>query len=74
MYLPMSKMTINVSTLHYRAPELIMGDKYYGFGVDIWSIAIVMYMLKHKRLLFDGGSEIEQLFKIFDLLGTPHLS
>lgn len=59
MYLPLCKMSLNISTLHYWAPELIIGDKQYGLGVDIWSAGLVIYFIKYKQLLFDGRSDIE---------------
>ena len=31
-----------ISTRHYRAPELILGNKYYGFEVDLWAVGCVM--------------------------------
>lgn len=30
-----------VVTLWYRCPEIILGSKLYGFGVDIWSLACI---------------------------------
>ena len=33
---------INLSTLQYRAPELLFGDLGFGFPIDSWSIGIMM--------------------------------
>uniref|UniRef100_A0A452VMY2 cyclin-dependent kinase n=1 Tax=Ursus maritimus TaxID=29073 RepID=A0A452VMY2_URSMA len=47
--------THEVVTLWNRAPEILLGSKYYSTAVDNWSL---------------GYSEIDQLFRIFRILGT----
>lgn len=37
----------------------------------MWPVACIFYELVNGRILFDGESEIAQLFKIFQTLGTP---
>ncbi|CAF1190024.1 unnamed protein product [Didymodactylos carnosus] len=60
-----------IVTLWYRAPEVLLGTQRYGCSVDIWSLGcIFVEMFKH-RPLFHGDSEIDQLFQIFRILGTP---
>lgn len=66
-----AKYTREVVTLWYRCPEILMGDEYYTSAVDIWSIGCIMFELTHKKVLFSGDSEIGQLMKIFEMLGTP---
>ncbi len=39
--------------------------------MDIWSTGAIFYEMAHKRPLFIGDSEIDQIFKIFQILGTP---
>jgi serine/threonine protein kinase len=67
-------LTHEVETLWYRAPEILLGAKIYGSGVDMWSVGAIFFEIAHKRPLFQGDSEIGQLFKIFELLGTPDVS
>eukprot|EP00501_MAST-03F_sp_TOSAG23-6_P000677 GSMAST32.ASY1.ANO1.704.1 assembled CDS len=62
---------IPVITLWYRAPEILLGSRHYSTGVDIWSIGCIMAELANKRPLWPGDSEIDMLFRIFRLLGTP---
>lgn len=69
--LPLKSYTHEVVTLWYRAPEVLLGQKIYSTGIDIWSIGTIFYELAHKRPLFYGDSEIGQIFKIFRMLGTP---
>ena len=70
-------MTPVVVTQWYRAPELFFGSTYYGAGVDIWAAGcIVCEMLPRKNRgtrgpLFDASNDVEQLQRIFELMGTP---
>jgi serine/threonine protein kinase len=40
--------------------------------VDVWSVACIFYEIAHKQILFCGDSEIDQIFKIFQMMGTPN--
>jgi cyclin-dependent kinase 2 len=68
---PVRSFTHEVVTLWYRAPEILLGCKYYSTEVDIWSIASIFSEMATHRVLFKGDSEIDQLFQIFKILGTP---
>ena len=69
--LPLRKYTHEVVTLWYRAPEILLGTKFYTPSVDIWSLGCILAEMSEKRGLFPGDSEIDQLFRIFRTLGTP---
>ena len=69
--LPMKTYTHEVVTLWYRAPEILLGTKHYSTPVDIWSVGCIFAEMAQKRPLFQGDSEIDQLFKVFRVLGTP---
>lgn len=69
--LPIRALTHEVETLWYRAPEILLGKKEYSLGVDMWSIGCIFGELVERRPLFMGDSEIDQIFKIFQLHGTP---
>ncbi|XP_030361634.1 cyclin-dependent kinase 3 isoform X2 [Strigops habroptila] len=68
---PLRTYTHEVVTLWYRAPEILMGCKYYSTPVDIWSVGCVFAEMVTRKALFPGDSEIDQLFRIFRTLGTP---
>lgn len=70
--MPTKQMTVDVITLWYKPPELLLGAPHYGFGVDIWGIACVVAEICALKPLFPGNSEIDQLYKIFSVLGTPN--
>ena len=57
--------------LWYRAPELLFRKNMYTFEVDIWTLGCVLAELALNEPLFAGDSEIEQLFRVFHLLGVP---
>ncbi|KMZ62455.1 Mitogen-activated protein kinase HOG1 [Zostera marina] len=64
-------MTSQVVTLWYRAPELILGATHYGVGVDLWSTGCILGELLAKKPILPGRTEVEQLYKIFRLCGSP---
>ncbi|CAN6449062.1 unnamed protein product [Victoria cruziana] len=69
---PLRPYTQLVVTLWYRAPELLLGSKLYSTAVDMWSLGCIMAELLAKEPLFCGKNEIDQLDKIFRILGTPN--
>jgi len=62
--------TREVCTLWYRPPELLLGQSEYDDRMDVWSMVCAIYEICTKKPLFPGDSEIDQLFKIFQTLGT----
>jgi len=65
------EMTREVVTLAYRAPELLFESIYYGAGVDVWAVGCMFAELILRHPLFPGTSALDQLAKIFNVLGTP---
>jgi cell division cycle 2-like protein len=68
---PAPALTQLVVTLWYRAPELLLGATTYGFEIDMWSIGCIFGELLMREPLLQGKNEIDQLSKIFELLGVP---
>jgi serine/threonine protein kinase len=50
---------------------VLLGQKQYSLGVDIWAVGCIFAELIEKKPLFTGDSEIDQIFKIFQFHGTP---
>eukprot|EP00096_Caligus_rogercresseyi_P014253 TRINITY_DN6753_c0_g1_i1.p1 TRINITY_DN6753_c0_g1~~TRINITY_DN6753_c0_g1_i1.p1 ORF type:complete len:314 (-),score=101.25 TRINITY_DN6753_c0_g1_i1:248-1189(-) len=69
--IPVRVYTHEVVTLWYRAPEILLGSNKYSCPIDIWSIGCIFAELCNKKPLFQGDSEIDQLFRIFRVLRTP---
>lgn len=68
---PIKPYTQMVVTQWYRPPELLLGAKEYSTAVDMWSVGCIMAELLSQKPLFPGKSELDQLQKIFAVLGTP---
>lgn len=64
-------MFLQVVTLWYRAPEILLGGRAYSTGVDMWSVGCIFAEMCTRKPLFPGDSEIDEIFKIFRILGTP---
>lgn len=60
--------------LWYRSPELIIREEIYGPKVDTWSVGCLFVEAATGRPLFQSDSEIDHLFRIFRLVGTPTLA
>eukprot|EP00892_Ulva_mutabilis_P004557 jgi/Ulvmu1/2473/UM136_0025.1 len=65
------KYTRQVMTLRYRAPEIMLGVREYSAAVDMWSVGCIMAEMVRGDTPFKGENEIDQLLKIFELLGRP---
>ncbi|EGG20118.1 putative protein serine/threonine kinase [Cavenderia fasciculata] len=63
-----------VSTRWYRAPEVLLHAQTYNSAIDIWAVGVIMAELYSLKPLFPGSSEIDQLFKIGNVLGPPTMS
>lgn len=55
----------------YRSPEILLGGRQYSTGVDMWSVGCIFAEMATRKPLFPGDSEIDEIFKIFRILGTP---
>lgn len=64
-------MTNRVTSLHYRAPELLLGEVNYTDKVDSWSVGCILVEIKTKKPLFNGQDEISQCKLILETLGKP---
>ncbi|XP_034952596.1 cyclin-dependent kinase 1 [Chelonus insularis] len=69
--IPVRVYTHEVVTLWYRAPEILLGTTRYTCAIDVWSIGCIFAEMATKKPLFQGDSEIDQLFRIFRVLKTP---
>ncbi|KAG7334759.1 hypothetical protein KOW79_001355 [Hemibagrus wyckioides] len=63
-------LTPCVVTLWYRAPEVLLHSGYMS-SVDIWSAGCIFAELFLLKPLFQGHTEVQQLQKIFEVIGLP---
>ncbi|XP_043919653.1 cyclin-dependent kinase 7 isoform X1 [Protopterus annectens] len=62
--------THQVVTRWYRAPELLFGARMYSVGVDMWAVGCILAELLLRSPFLPGDSDLDQLTKIFEALGT----
>ncbi|XP_043920046.1 serine/threonine-protein kinase ICK [Protopterus annectens] len=60
-----------VSTRWYRAPEVLLRSTSYSSPIDLWAVGCIMAEIYTLRPLFPGSSEVDTIFKICQVLGTP---
>jgi serine/threonine protein kinase len=60
-----------VSTRWYRAPEILLRSTSYNSPIDLFAIGTIMAELYTLRPLFPGGTEVDQIFKVTGVMGTP---
>lgn len=73
-----------VVTIWYRAPELLMGTRYYTPAIDLWAIGCILAELLSLRPIFKGEEakfdmnnkklvpfQKNQFLKIIEILGVP---
>uniref|UniRef100_A0A5B6YLJ8 cyclin-dependent kinase n=1 Tax=Davidia involucrata TaxID=16924 RepID=A0A5B6YLJ8_DAVIN len=63
-------LTSCVGTRWFRAPELLYGSTNYGPEIDLWSLGCIFAELFSLEPLFPGTSDIDQLGRIFSVLGN----
>lgn len=64
------KLTSCVGTRWFKAPELLYGSTNYGPEIDLWSLGCIFAELFSLEPLFPGTSDIDQLSRIFSVLGN----
>lgn len=62
---------VQVVTLYYRSIERLLGQEKYSTALDMWSVGCIMGELIAGEPLFPGQGEMDQMNKIFSILGTP---
>jgi serine/threonine protein kinase len=60
-----------VATRWYRPPELLFASKSYSFSADVWSAAVIIGELMALTPLFPGNNDIDQMFRVFQIMGSP---
>ena len=65
-------MTSEVQTLWYRPAELLFGSNFYSSSIDMWAAGCIFAEMILRVPLFQGETDIDQLSKIFNVVGTPN--
>ncbi|KAK9144807.1 hypothetical protein Sjap_004710 [Stephania japonica] len=60
-----------VTTLWYRAPEVLLETPTYSPAVDMWAMGAIIAELFTSMPLFRGSSPMDQIWKICSVIGSP---
>lgn len=63
--------TPGMGTLWYMPPEILFGATEYTKASDVWSLGCVIAEVTLQRPLWNGTSQLDQICRIVDDLGTP---
>eukprot|EP00924_Labyrinthula_sp_SR-Ha-C_P005037 augustus_masked-scaffold_1-processed-gene-19.13-mRNA-1 protein AED:0.12 eAED:0.12 QI:0/-1/0/1/-1/1/1/0/465 len=66
-----AQMSNYVVTRWYRAPELLVENTQYSYGIDVWSLGCILGEIFTQKPLFPGRSRKQQLKMIIDMIGKP---
>lgn len=65
------QITDYVVTRWYRAPEIVLLPSQYTAAIDIWAAGCIHAEIIARKPLFPGADYLDQIKKIFNVLGTP---
>lgn len=65
------KFTALVVTRWYRAPEIVLCDRFYTTAIDIWGVGCIFGEFFIKKPILQGKTDIEQGHLIFQMFGKP---
>ena len=69
-YIPNKEYNVRVSSLQYKAPELLLNQTKYNYSIDVWSFGCIMGSLLFDRIPFFKGKDFnDQLKQIIQFVG-----
>lgn len=68
------QLTLDVVSLRYRAPELLLGASTYDFAVDVWAAGCCIAEIARRRPFLNGRDQLAQIHHIGALLGPCPVS
>ncbi|EAY03186.1 CMGC family protein kinase [Trichomonas vaginalis G3] len=72
-YLAHQQYSCRVSTLRYKAPELLLNYQYYDYGIDVWGAGCVFAELLFKYPFFEGKTVDEMIASVAGLCGMDSI-
>lgn len=69
----LGKYTSYVATRWYRSPEILLRRMWYSKPVDMWAFGTIAVEVANFIPLFPGASEVDQIWRILEVLGSPTL-
>ncbi|KAJ3118533.1 hypothetical protein HDU96_000951 [Phlyctochytrium bullatum] len=60
-----------IKSYMYRAPEVLLRATNYSSPIDMWAVGAILAELFTLRPLFPGTSEMDQIYRICQVVGSP---
>ena len=64
------RYTPKVVTRWYRSIEVCLGSTDYSYAVDMWSVGCILGEMVTRKVLMNGTSDTDQIFKIMQVCGN----
>lgn len=64
-------LTDYVATRWYRAPEILIANRHYTKGIDMWSLGCILGEMLAGKPVFPGSSTVNQVEKIMATIPIP---
>ncbi|XP_019873931.1 mitogen-activated protein kinase 15-like [Aethina tumida] len=64
-------LTDYVATRWYRAPEILVSNRRYFKGIDMWSMGCILAEMCLGKPIFPGSSTVNQVEKVMAVIPTP---
>jgi serine/threonine protein kinase len=71
VYSGLSNIDVYGLCFRYRAPEVLLQSPSYSAAIDVWAIGAIMAELFTLRPLFPGASEVDEIYRICAVIGSP---
>ncbi|KAJ3076791.1 Casein kinase II subunit alpha' [Podochytrium sp. JEL0797] len=73
-YIPHQPLNLRVASRFYKPPEILLGNRYYDYSFDMWSVGCILAGMIFKRdVFFQGEDDLDQLRCIVGVLGCAAL-
>lgn len=73
MYYPQKAYTVRVSTMRYKAPELLLNYQYYDYGIDVWGAGCVFAEMLIRFPFFEGTDPEEMIIDVAKIVGVDQV-
>ena len=60
----------DVGTFPYKPPDVLLGNPYYAFSFDVWSIGCILVELITGKILFPANDSLSVLKLMFEIFGV----
>ena len=73
-YHPSKRFNVRVASRYFKGPELLLGNNYYDYQLDVWSAGCMLAgMMFAKEPFFKGSDNDDQLIRIAKVIGADDI-